>query len=359
MPLDYLSSLMTDAIPPLPIAIVGLNFGRFILEALAREPANRFFRLAAVCDTDSDKCTNFARTWGVKAFSSLDALLTDPEIPAIGLFTGPEGRADLLRKILMAGKDVMTTKPFERSPTAAQRILETARAQGRIIHLNSPAPRVTGYLEKIHSWREDYALGRPIHCRGEVLASYREAADGRWLDDPAACPAAPIFRLGIYVLNDLIHLFGPVRDVQVQSSRLFTGRPTADTAQLGMTFCNGALGSIFSTFCVDSGQYYANSLILHFERGTIHRNLGPFAYGMAGACSRLRLITTDGKNNTITEDWEQNEGAGDYQWEEFFRAVTTRDTSSMPIENTVHGLEVIAAMARAEVSHRTEPVQTS
>lgn len=344
---------------PLPIAVVGLNFGRHIIEQLLEEPANQYFQLAAVCDIDAGKADEFAGKHGLKSYHSLEALLADETIPVIGLYTGPAGRAGLLRQILDAGKDIMTTKPFELDPDAARRILEEARSRGRIIHLNSPSPRLSGYMEKIAQWREQYNLGRPIHCHGEAVVSYREQEDGRWLDDPERCPAAPIFRLGIYIINDLARIFGGVQEVQVQSSRIFTGRPTPDNAQLSLRFADGALGSIFASFCVENGQFYANSLILHFERGTIYRNIRDFAYGKASGVSHLRLVTTDGQNNIVTEEWEQTEGAGGYQWAALHEAILSRDVESMPIDDVVHGIQVIEAMARAEKSHRTESVQSA
>ncbi len=349
---------MTLTHPSLPIGIIGLNFGSQILEELQRDPAKEYFTLAAVCDLEPAKLSKASEQYGVKACHSLAELLEDPEIPVVGLFTGPFGRADLLKQILRAGKDVMTTKPFELDPEAAREVLEEARALGRVILLNSPSPSLSPSLQKIQDWRERFDLGHPISCRGEVVCSYREQADGGWLDDPEKCPCAPIFRLGIYLINDLVGLFGGVEGVQVQSTRIFTGRPTADNAQLSLQFQNGALGTIFASFCVDNGQFYGNSLMLHFERGTILRNVHPFAYGQAGHSSHLSLITTDGNQNVVTENWESNEGSGGYPWKELAEAVHGRTNDIMPIAATVHGIQVIEAMTRASKSHHTEKVHS-
>ncbi|KAH0534007.1 hypothetical protein FGG08_007384, partial [Glutinoglossum americanum] len=308
-------------------------------------PVSEFFKLAAVCDMDEAKASQYAEQYQVKAYTSLEALLADSSIQVVGLFTGPAGRSGLLRKIIRAGKDVMTTKPFELDPVAARQILEEAKSLGRIIHLNSPGPRLTGYVKQVKAWQEEYQLGRPVYCRGEVVVSYREKADGGWLDDPERCPAAPIFRLGIYIINDLVRLFGSVRDVQIQTTKLFTERPTPDNAQLGLTFNNGALGHVFATFCVDTGQYYANSLILHYEKGSIYRNLGPFEYGQASAGSHLKLVTVTPDKKVVTVEWSQPEGAGSYQWKELFEAIRHRDTDSHP----GHGL------GRKKPSNRNGP----
>jgi len=341
---------------PLNFGMVGLNFGGYIADTLSHKPTGDLFKLTAVCDMDAAKAVDFGRRRGVKTYVDLDHMLADDDIQVVGLFTGPAGRAELLRRIIRKGKDVMTTKPFELDPVAARSVLEEAQSLGRVIHLNSPPPETPAYLQQIQQWQQEYNLGRPIYCRGEVLVSYREIPDGRWTDDPARCPAAPIFRLGIYVITDLIRLFGRVREVQVLSSQIFTQRPTADNAQLNLLFENKALGSVYATFCVDNGQHYGNSLVLHYERGTIYRNVFPVAYGRAEATSRLLLAATRDRCEVVIKELELPEISGSYQWEAFHSAITKRRSVPIPTDDIVHGIDVIAAMARAEQSRKTEVV---
>jgi predicted dehydrogenase len=341
---------------PLNIGIIGLNWGKQIAGALALDPNNKLFKLAAVCDIDIVKATEYGKQCGVKVYADLDQMLADDDIPVIGLFSGPAGRSELLRRIIRAGKDVMTTKPFDLDSVAARSVLEEAQSLGRIIHLNSPSPEIPADLWQIQQWQKEYDLGQAVYCRGEVLIAYREEADGRWHDDPARCPAAPIFRLGIYVMNDLVRLFGRVIEVQVMTSRLFTGRPTADNAQLNLLFENKALGSIYATFCVNNGQHYANSLILHYERGTIYRNMLPVGYNQVEATSRLLLIASRDKKEVVTEERHLGGISGSYQWEAFYDAVMRHRSVPTPINDIVHGIEIVAAMARAEGSHKTESV---
>ena len=140
----------------IPIGIVGLNFGRYILDELQQEPAGSHVTLAAVCDLDVAKARQVATERGVKAYADLDLLLKDPAIPAIGLFTSPVGRAGLIRKIIRAGKHVLTTKPFELDPAAALDVLQEAGRLGRVVHLNSPAPVLPADLAVIQRWRAQY-----------------------------------------------------------------------------------------------------------------------------------------------------------------------------------------------------------
>jgi len=286
--------------------------------------------------------------FGVRAYTDLDAVLADPAIPAIGLYTGPSSRAELLRKIIRAGKHVMTTKPFELDPDAALAVMKEARDLGCIVHLNSPAPVVPFDVGQIKIWRDLYDLGDPIGCRADVWASYAEQADGTWLDDPEKCPVAPIFRLGIYLINDLIELFGPAEEVQVFASRLRTGRPTPDTAQLAIKFKSGGLANIFSSFCVNDGDAYRNSLVLNFENGTVYRNVGPRRSKNAiNSTSELALVVSRQGERVVAEEL-QAEASGHYRWDLFYRALRgERLDGEITPEQMVGGLKVIRAMSEA------------
>jgi predicted dehydrogenase len=339
------------------IAIVGLNFGRHIVGDLTHGPGQKHVELAAVCDLDAARAAEIAGSSGVPAVATLDELLADQCIEAIGLFTGPVGRADLIRKIIRAGKHVMTTKPFELNPAAALEALQEARRLGRVVHLNSPAPVLPDDLQQIRQWQRQYNLGRPVACRRDVWASYREQADGGWYDDPRQCPVAPIFRLGIYLINDLVRLFGEAESVQVMQSRLFTGRPTADNAQMAILFRNGVLGTIFASFCVNDGQQYANTMTLNYERGTIYRNTGPRPDGLGQRRPQMSLVARTEANQTMLAQAEPADSSGAYQWENFKFAVRGGILADqVTAGEIVAGIKIIAAMARTEESGRTEQV---
>ncbi len=342
----------------IPIAIVGLNFGSCIIEKLLQGPEGKYFRVAAVCDMDQAKAESVARSLGCKAYSDLDLLLQDRAIPAIGLFTGPNGRAKLLQRIIRAGKDVMTTKPFELDPELAHEVLLEARRRKRIIHLNSPSPLPSLDLAQIAQWRQEFDLGRPIACRADAWARKHEKADGSWYDDPKRCPVAPVFRLGIYLINDLIGFFGTPAEVHVFHSRLFTGRPTPDNAQVGIRFKNGGLVTIFSSFCIDDTQSYRNSLTLNFERGTIYRNVGPFPR-LPGTedDAAMTLITQRNGKPLVRRKIKADGLSGIYQWKAFHQAIlgAKLGRTATPQE-IVAGIKVVTAMARSEKSGQTEKV---
>lgn len=330
------------------LGILGLNFGRHIVEEIVTSSAGKHLELVALCDQNPERLASVLPVASLSRHATLDDLLADPEVEAVGLFTGPIGRADLMRKILRSGRHIITTKPLEIDPAAAQLVLEEADSLGLVVHCNSPSPLPVPDLRIIQRWEREYDLGQPVGARGNVWASYREEPDGTWYDNPEYCPAPPLYRLGIYLINDLVRLWGRVERVQVMETRLFTGRPTSDNAQAGLLFENGALANVFASFCVEDGDQYGNSLILNYENGTIYRNAGPAWSSPRENRNRLALVQSQENQGRVVA--EENTGLGEsgYQWEQFARAVRGESVSGeLSPEQMVEGIRVIRAIATA------------
>lgn len=341
----------------LPIGVVGLNWGRSVIEnQILTGPAAELFELVAVCAREPATVEACARDFRVKAYHRLGDLLGDSRIAAIGLMTGPVGRAGLIRQSVEAGKHVMTTKPLEVDPDAALAVLREARALGRIVHANSPTPVPSDDIRRILDWQREFRLGRPIAARADIWSNYREVADGSWYDDPLQCPVAPIFRLGIYLINDLIRLLGTPTEVSVMSSRLFTGRPTPDNAQLSLRFANGAVANVFSSFCINDAQWWLSSLTLNFENGTVYRNVGP-ATGANPRCFPELKVVVNRDGVPEVHSAVATGSTEDYQWSAFHRAIHGQPIDAdLSEDQIVAALRVFRAMARAESSQRIELV---
>ncbi len=330
------------------LGLVGLNFGRHIVNDLLADGGNPFVELVGVCDLDQEKARKMAADRKLKFYPTLESMLADPELEAIGLYTPPVNRHRLIDQVICAGKHVMTTKPFDRDPEAARAILKKAAELGKVVHLNSPNPVPPGDLKQILAWQQEYDLGQPILASWQTFARYQEQPDGSWYDDPARCPAPPIFRLGIYGINDLLQLCGTPLDCTVQESRIFTGRPTADNAQLGIRFVNGCLATVSASFCIDNGRPYRNIMTIHYERGTVTRNLaGVEAYGDP-AWSVLTLQRSNGPEaapSFVEVRLPRGEGSGTYQWENFRDAVRGKKlVGEIDPELIVDSIRVINAM---------------
>ncbi|MFN5343131.1 MAG: Gfo/Idh/MocA family protein [Roseiflexaceae bacterium] len=328
------------------LAVVGLNFGSWMIEhELLQGAGAATMQIVAVCDLDAGKVAHWSTQLGVPGFTDIGELLQVVQPQAVALFSGPVGRAALIERIIAHGCDVMTTKPFEGNTSAAEAVLLQARAMGRVVHLNSPAPVMPPDIAQLMHWRDHYQLGEPVAYRATTWCAYREQPDGSWYDDPRLCPVAPMFRLGIYLINDISWFFRGVQTVSVQQARIFTQRPTADNAQLAVAYQNGALGSMFASFCIDDRQYYRCALEMNFAHGTLYRNMGPLAADTTDV--QLAVVTVQAERQQIVQATTPAQGAG-YQWHEFQRAVQTRASiDDAYVQRIIAGLQILDAMQHA------------
>lgn len=322
--------------------LVGLNFGKWVMEnEVLGGQGKDYVNIVALCDLNKEKVDALAAQWGARAEYDLDAALRREDIEAVLLITGPVGRARLIDKCLDAGKAVLTTKPFDPSSTETLRVLSKAQALGIPVYMNSPYPTTPPEIAQIRDWVDQYRLGRPVGYRASCTCSYREKPDGSWYDDPEKCPAAPIYRLGIYLINDLCRLLPPVEEVGLLQSRLFTGRPTADNALLSLLHVGGTVGSLYCSFCVGDKQVYRNTLELNFEQGTIYKNVGPLSDSEGEGIS-LRLVVPQDQGTRVIEKVVDKPPAG-YPWKLFHDAVR-----GMPADDAVTPEQVAAAIAVIE-----------
>ena len=333
---------------PLRMGLVGLNFGKYICDQLTTVP-NLPVKLAKVCDLIPEKAQEMATKYGVSTSPSLTALLADPEIDVIGLYVGPNGRADLIRQIIRAGKDVMTTKPFEVDAAAALSVLREARQLGRVVHLNSPNPRPAGEAAVIRDWLAAGAIGRPTLAHASVWVYYGPTpADDSWYNDPKRCPLAPMFRLGIYPLNVLLTVFKDPVAVQVMHSRIETQRITPDNCSMTIRFKDGAIVNLIASFVVGGKDYYKNSLTICGTKGVIYHATGPKP--REGEPPTPLLLSTDAGIEAKVPQGH----AGDYDWEFFAARVRgeIKEDITQP-EDIVAAVRVVNAMSQAELTGET------
>lgn len=348
--------LKTSAVPSEAVgfAVVGANFGAGIARRLSRR--NPFVRLVGICDRNVSLAERLAGELSVPVFSSIESLLENADVEAVGLFTPPVGRAALVQSILEAGRHVMTTKPFEMNLEAARSVVALAQARGLALHLNSPAPVPSEDMQCIEAWMSDFDLGRPIAMHAATWASYRENYTGTWYDDPVLCPAAPITRLGVYFLSDFAMLLGEPESVHVMHSRIFTGRPTADNAQITIRFANGAMASIFASFCVTDGQPWRDEVRLSFERGTIRRWVERTGSPDMADDHAVAEVTVSGREGARFKT-APGAFAGWYNWPAFHGAI--RGTQNVPLCDSarlLYGVRLLDALRRSALSGLPEPV---
>ena len=338
---------------PVRTVLVGLRFGASLADRkIFGQPAEgRFIRIVGVCDRDRAKADAYAARHGnLPVFYDLSDVLKRDDVEAVMLMIPPAGRAEAVRQCIRAGKHVLTTKPFETDPDAALAVLKEARAAGLAVHMNSPAPLPSADFAQIQKWHAEFDLGKPVSAHYETYAQYHETADGSWFDSYEKCPAAPIFRLGIYGINELIAILGEVEDVALFTSRMTNARPTPDNAQLMLKFANGAIGSVYAALCIGDGRYYPAALTLHYERGTICKRQVRRLEDRTFTHLEMRLATAvDGKLHEESVTLPADNRSGEYQLENFYNAVRNGISENETSPETVAaGIRAVNMMAARE-----------
>ncbi|HEX8552989.1 MAG TPA: Gfo/Idh/MocA family oxidoreductase [Abditibacteriaceae bacterium] len=111
--------------------------------------------LAAICDSSPERQKTLLEQYpNCRIFSSYQEVLEDKSILAVAIATPAETHADLIRKALLAGKDVYVEKPLCLSVATGRELIDLAQEQGRILmvgHLLWYHPAVLKLKELIDS----------------------------------------------------------------------------------------------------------------------------------------------------------------------------------------------------------------
>lgn len=334
---------------PVRVGLCGLGYGLFHAHHLRQSVHGRYVQFVAVSDSRADRRDAAAASLGCPGVGDLEELLANPAVEAVALFTGPVGRAELIRRIIRSGRHVMTTKPLELSSADAGAVLHEARTAGRVVFMNSPAPVLGADLQQVERWRNEFDLGRLIFAQADCWYRSTEKADGSWYDDHERCPAAPIFRLGIYGINDVLALVDePLEELRILESRILTGRPTPDVAQLSLKFAGGTMATIRATWCCSPWRDNQASEFV-FERGVVRRTYStPYHKTAPNTVVTLETATVDGtifQRSATVSNLEVNSA---YRWDLFHAAIRGQAPEGLlPPQRMVAGIEVIEAMRLA------------
>lgn len=339
----------------LRLAVVGLHFGKVLIEEeIITGLGVSFFELVAVCDQRESVLRECAESYGVSGYGSIEEMLATEALDLVALMTGPGGRAELMDSILDRGMAVVTTKPFENSAREAERILKKAEKLGIPIFINSPEPVPFEDIQQMLTWREQYHMGKLVGYHACTWAAYREQADGSWYDNPLLCPAAPLFRLGIYSINNLGWFTEEVESILLMQSRIFTERPTADNAQMSIYHRDGCLGSIYASFCIHDTEPYKDSLELRFENGVMRRTICTDDDRVGNRIAISLVTGSEGRTLRLSQDMPRY-GRG-YRWEAIYRILTDKPGAGILVstEQIVRGVRLLE-MIREEANKVSNP----
>ena len=261
------------------IAIVGCGYvADFYMATLSNHSS---LRLVGAYDQNPDRLAAFSLYYKARAFSSLEALLADPDVSLVLNLTNPSSHYTVSRQSLEAGKHVYSEKPLAMMVDDARRLVELAEERG--LSLSGAPASVLG--ETACALRTAVVNGRV----GEVRLAYAELEDGPVFEEPLASwkspsgapwPAKDEFSVGCtlehagYYLTWLCLFFGPVKRMSAFASRRVEDKGTGQALD--------TIANDFSSACLE----FASGAVARLTCGLVApQDRSLHIYGDAGILS--------------------------------------------------------------------------
>jgi predicted dehydrogenase len=177
-------------------------------------------QMVAACDLDAAKAEAFARDFGMKAYSSLDAMLDAERPDFVDVATRPSTHVPLVEQIAARRLPVLCQKPMAETWEDACRLAEIARQAGIRMMINENW-RWQAWYRKIHAAIGEGKIGKPFYYSMQTRNN-----DGM---GSAPFPNQPYFKdmPRLLVIETLVHhldtarfLMGDVEEVYCQTDKL-------------------------------------------------------------------------------------------------------------------------------------------
>jgi predicted dehydrogenase len=179
---------------------------------------------------------------GIELGDDYGAVLAEPAIDAVVLATPHTQHAGQIAAAAAAGKHVFTEKPLTLSRESAERVVAACRDAGVALGLGHNR-RFAGNTVELKRMIEAGELGTLMYAESNFSADLAGTGE-TWRDSRAESPAGGMTSLGIHALDCLIHLCGPIHEVDARSVHRALPFDVDDATCAMFQFANGMIGSL-------------------------------------------------------------------------------------------------------------------
>ena len=184
-----------------------------------------------MADIDRNRAESRALEFRVRAASSVEALLDDPEIGLVVNLTTPQAHHTVSFAALNAGKHLYSEKPLAVRLEHGHELVERAKSAGLMIGC-APDTVLGAGLQTARAILDSGEIGEPVGAQAFMMGPGHES----WHPDPAfyyQVGGGPLFDMGPYYLTALINLFGPVERVTGSARTTFATRTVTSQPRAG------------------------------------------------------------------------------------------------------------------------------
>ncbi len=224
--------------------------------------AFKILELAACADLIIERAEARAKEFGIPKFSSVEALLSDPDVDVVINLTVPVAHAEVSLSVIAAGKHIYSEKPLAITRADGKAIVSTAQAKGVRVGC-APDTFLGGGLQTCRKLIDDGVIGVPVAATAFMASRGPES----WHPNPDffyKVGGGPLFDMGPYYLTALVNLLGPVRRVTGSTRISFPERIATSQALNGhriavevpthvagvLDFASGAVATLITSFDV-------------------------------------------------------------------------------------------------------------
>ena len=231
---------------PLRVASVGLGWWGGTLADKARLGG---LDIVSCFARTKEAREEFAETHDCRLASSLDELLSDPEVEGVLLATPHSTHADLVAETAGSGKHVFVDKPFTLTVAEGKRAIKAAEDAGVVLQVGHNRRRQPAN-RRLRKMIEDGQLGM-VHY-AEANLSYPKGLNPRegWRSEPAESPAGGMTGLGVHMADTLNYFLGRASRVAAFSRRIIGVGKLDDATTATLEFEDGPLAFLGTSMVI-------------------------------------------------------------------------------------------------------------
>ncbi len=227
--------------------------------------------LGGVANRVFERSQAFADQYNTRAYESVDAMLTDPEIDIVTIGTPSGAHLEPAMAAIEAGKHVVIEKPLEITTERIDQMVDAAKAKGVTI----AAVLNRRFHPGMDAFKKAADAGRfgKLTSASAYVKWYRDQAyynSAGWRGTWALDGGGALMNQSIHTIDALLYLAGPVKSVQANTACLaHTDIEVEDIAVAIIEFENGARGVIEGSTCTWSKDGHPSRVQLAGTEGSV------------------------------------------------------------------------------------------
>jgi predicted dehydrogenase len=240
---------------PIGVGIVGIgSWAEVIADAVRR---SKKMKLVTCYSRTPERRMAFSKRFGCDQEKSYEDLLNRKDVAGVLLITPNAVHAEQTELAARCGKHVFVEKPIANTLADGKRMIQACRKAGVVLMIGHNMRRLAGF-RKVKELLDKGRIGEPVMVEANFshnLGFSLTAEKWRWAGDDSGCPAGSLMTMGVHHADTLIWLFGPIKSVFSNFSRLHIPAPVEDTTMTIFRFQSGILGYLGSNYCSPKANF--------------------------------------------------------------------------------------------------------